>query len=103
MEQFAANQLHIRSLGYPRKDPPSYSYLPILPIYLFYPIYPKLMLLGHSPSEVFESFSVSDCPETYQLAYSLHDNRVFVRIGALANVILDFQRPVVAQKQGRKL
>jgi hypothetical protein len=53
--------------------------------------------------EVLESFSVSDGPDTYQVAYLLHDNWVFVRINALANVILDFKGPVVAQKQGRKL
>jgi len=26
MQQFAANQLYISSLGYPRKDPPFYPY-----------------------------------------------------------------------------
>ena len=32
------------------------------------------MLLGHSSMEVLESFSVSDCPDTYKLAYSLHND-----------------------------
>jgi len=32
MQQFAANQLYISSLGYPRKEPPFYPYvLPYLP------------------------------------------------------------------------
>jgi len=31
MQQFAANQLYISSLGYPRKEPPFYPMLPYLP------------------------------------------------------------------------
>src|SRR5262249_23276998 len=63
----------------------------------------RLMLRWLSPLEVSERFSVIDCPSAHQVADSRHDNGVFVRINALANVIFDFQRPVVAQKHRRKV
>ena len=60
------------------------------------------MLIRHSPSEVSESFPLHDYTGTHRLADQPHDNRVFVRINALADMIFKFQRPVVLQKERRK-
>jgi hypothetical protein len=59
----------------------------------------RLMVVRHSSLEIPERFSLSDLSRIYQLASQLHDDWIFVRIYALANVIFDFQRPVLLQKQ----
>ena len=63
----------------------------------------RVVLIRHSLFEVRESFSLHNRIGIRQLADQLHDNRVFVRINALADMIFNFQRPVVLQKERRKI
>ena len=46
----------------------------------------RVVLIRHSPSEVSESFPLHNHTSTHRLADQPHDNRVFVRIDALADM-----------------
>jgi len=40
MQQFAANQLYISSLGYPRKEPPFYPYFTLFHLFYLFSLNP---------------------------------------------------------------